>query len=106
SDSYADDIPYYVESAGETRLVVPYVPDSNDFRFWQSGGPVTAGEFLEYLRDTFDVLYGEGAEGPRMMSLGLHPRMIGRPGRIGALRDFIEYALGHEGVWFATREEI
>jgi len=106
SDSYADDTPYYVESAGETRLVVPYTPDNNDFRFWQSNGPTVARELVEYLTDAFDVLYAEGEHGPRMMSFGLHPRMIGRPGRIRALRDFIQYALGHEGVWFATREEI
>jgi peptidoglycan/xylan/chitin deacetylase (PgdA/CDA1 family) len=106
SDSYGDDTPYYVECAGETRLVLPYTPDNNDFRFWQGNGPMTAREMVEYLVDAFDVLYAEGAEGPRMMSFGLHPRMIGRPGRIRALRDFIEYARGHDSVWFATREQI
>lgn len=106
SDSYADDTPYYVEVAGEQRLVVPYTPDNNDFRFWQSNGPATAEQFVDYLKDAFDVLYAEGGSGARMMSLGLHPRMIGRPGRIRALRSFIEYASAHEGVWFATRQDI
>lgn len=106
SDSYADDTPYFVTSLGSRRLVVPYAPDSNDFRFWQANGPTTASSFAEYLKDSFDELYRESATMPRMMSLGLHPRMIGRPGRIRALRDFIDHALRHEGVWFATREQI
>ncbi|MGE3286171.1 MAG: polysaccharide deacetylase family protein [Pseudonocardia sp.] len=106
SDSYADDTPYFVECLGQRRLVVPYSPDANDFRFWQANGPATATALTEYLRDGFDELYAESARHPRMMSFGLHPRIIGRPGRIRALRDFIGYAQQHEGVWFATREEI
>ncbi|WP_205629291.1 polysaccharide deacetylase family protein [Jiangella muralis] len=106
SDSYADDAPYFVLAGGERRLVVPYSPDVNDFRFWQANGPATAALLTEYLTDSFDELYRESERTPRMLSFGLHPRIIGRPGRIRALRDFIEYALGHDGVWFATREEI
>lgn len=105
-DSYADDAPYFVDCEGERRLVVPYTPDANDFRFWQANGPATASAMTEYLMDSFDELYRESATQPRMMSFGLHPRIIGRPGRVRALRDFIGYALGHDGVWFATRAEI
>nr|WP_228501189.1 polysaccharide deacetylase family protein [Nocardioides agariphilus] len=105
-DSYADDTPYFVECEGETRLVVPYTPDANDFRFWQANGPVTARAMGEYLQDSFDELYQESEHHPRMLSVGLHPRIIGRPGRIKALRDFIAYARSHDGVWFATREQI
>lgn len=106
SDSYADDAPYFVQCQGEERLVVPYAPDSNDFRFWQANGPATAAMMTSYLQDTFDELYRESARTPRMMSFGLHPRIIGRPGRTRVLRDFIEYARGHDDVWFATREQI
>lgn len=106
SDSYADDTPYFVECLGEQRLVVPYTPDANDFRFWQANGPTTASAMTEYLRDGFDELYAESARHPRLMSFGLHPRIIGRPGRIRSLRDFIDYATGHDDVWFATREQI
>lgn len=106
SDSYADDTPYFVECLGQRRLVVPYTPDANDFRFWQANGPTTAAALTEYLRDGFDELYAESARHPRMMSFGLHPRIIGRPGRIRSLRDFISYAARHDDVWFATREEI
>lgn len=106
SDSYADDTPYFLESAGEARLVIPYSPDANDFRFWQANGPATATQMADYLKDSFDTLYQESESRPRLMSVGLHPRIIGRPGRIRALRDYIEYASQHEGVWFATREQI
>jgi peptidoglycan/xylan/chitin deacetylase (PgdA/CDA1 family) len=106
SDSYADDVPYFVECQGQRRLVVPYAPDANDFRFWQDNGPATARLMTEYLKDGFDQLYAESERTPRMMSFGLHPRIIGRPARVRVLRDFIEYARGRDGVWFATREEI
>jgi peptidoglycan/xylan/chitin deacetylase (PgdA/CDA1 family) len=106
SDAYNDDLPYFVEVEGKQHLVVPYTPDVNDFRFWQANGPVTAGQFYDYLRDTFDVLYEEAATHPKMMSLGLHNRIIGRPGRIKSLDDFIGYAKSKPEVWFATREEI
>jgi len=105
-DAYNDDTPYFVECLGQRRLVLPYTPDNNDFRFWQANGPATASALTEYLGDSFDELYRESETTPRMMSFGLHPRIIGRPGRIRALRDFIDYAAGHDGVWFATRAEI
>ncbi len=106
SDAYNDDVPYFVEVNGTRHLVVPYAGDINDFRFWTSPGFITAEHFFQYMRDSFDTLYAEAATHPKMMSVGLHARMIGRPGRIGALRRFIDYAKGHEGVWFATREQI
>lgn len=91
SDSYSDDAPYVVSEYGKPQLVIPYAPDANDFMFWQGSGPFTAGDFLEYLKDTFDTLYEEAGEQTRMMSVGLHCRIIGRPGRIRALRDFINH---------------
>jgi peptidoglycan/xylan/chitin deacetylase (PgdA/CDA1 family) len=106
SDAYNDDVPYFVQVEGKRHLVVPYTADVNDFRFWQANGPTTQGQFLEYLTDSFDVLYAESERTPRMMSLGLHCRMIGRPGRISALEKFIKYAKSFPGVWFATRSEI
>lgn len=105
-DAYNDDLPYFVEVRDKRHLVVPYTPDINDFRFWQSPGLTTAGDFFEYLKDSFDVLYAEGAQCPRMMSIGLHPRIIGRPGRIVGLERFLEYVSGHEDVAFLTRDEI
>jgi len=105
-----DDLPYYVTVTGPDGndtpwLVVPYSMETNDARFWR-GGLSSVGAFYEYLQDTFDVLYEEGRTHPKMMSIGLHARMIGRPGRIAGLARFIEHAQAHEGVWFATREEI
>lgn len=106
SDAYNDDSPYFVEVEGKRHLVVPYVPDVNDFNFWLAPGFVTEDSFFTYMRDSFDTLYAEAARFPRMMSIGLHPRIIGRPGRVKSLRRFIEYAKGHPDAWFATREEI
>jgi peptidoglycan/xylan/chitin deacetylase (PgdA/CDA1 family) len=106
SDAYNDDVPYFVDVKDHRHLVVPYTADNNDFRFWQANGPTTHGQFLEYLKDSFDVLYDEARTHPKMMSVGLHCRMIGRPGRIGALDKFIAYAKGFPEVWFATRAEI
>ncbi|MCZ6473660.1 MAG: allantoinase PuuE [SAR324 cluster bacterium] len=106
SDAYNDDVPYFLQISGKRHLVVPYTPDNNDFCFWNSPGFVTADDFYNYLKDAFDALYTESAVTPRMMSVGLHARIVGRPGRIAALRRFIEYAKGHGEVWFATREEI
>ncbi|MBA2529505.1 MAG: polysaccharide deacetylase family protein [Euzebyales bacterium] len=105
-DAYNDDLPYFVEVAGKRHLVVPYTPDNNDFRFWQSPGLSTASQFFEYLKDSFDVLYAEGERRPRMMSVGLHPRQIGRPGRISGLERFLAYARGFPDVSFLTRDEI
>ncbi|APX94735.1 allantoinase [Halomonas sp. 1513] len=106
SDAYNDDVPYFVEVEGTRQLVVPYTSDVNDFRYWNSPGLTQAADFLEYMQESFDVLYDESASGPRMISVGLHPRMVGRPGRVRAIKRFIEYAQRHQDVWFATREEI
>ena len=105
-DAYNDDLPYFLPVLGKRHLVVPYTPDVNDFRFWQSPGLSTAGQFSEYLKDSFDTLYREGAARPRMMSIGLHPRQIGRPGRIAGLERFLEYAQGFDDVAFLTRDQI
>lgn len=106
-DAYNDDTPHFVEVAGKRHLVIPYTPDNNDFCFWHSPGFVVGDQFLTYLKDAFDELYREGQRGQtRMMSVGLHCRIVGRAGRIGALRKFIDYAKSHDGVWFATRDEI
>ncbi|MGJ8611463.1 MAG: allantoinase PuuE [Octadecabacter sp.] len=103
ADTYADDVPYWLEFGARDQLIVPYTLDCNDMRFATPQGFNSGTQFFDYLKATFDVLY---AEGGRMMSIGLHCRLIGRPGRAQALQDFIEYANGHDGVWFATREEI
>ena len=103
ADAYADDLPYWMECGEIDQLIVPYTLDANDMRFATPQGFNSGDQFYSYLKDTFDVLY---AEGGRMMSIGLHCRLIGRPGRAAALQRFIDYASGHEGVWFATREDI
>ena len=105
SDSYADDLPYYVTVEGKPWLVVPYALDTNDIRFWRSTF-LTAGHFFEYLHDAFDVLYEEGAHHPKLMSVGLHCRIAGRPARVRGLERFIEHARAHAAVWFARRGDI
>ena len=105
-DAYNDDLPYFVDGGGQQHLVIPYTPDINDFRFWQSPGLATASQFFEYLKDSFDVLYAEGEHRPRMMSIGLHPRQIGRPGRIAGLARFLTYTEKFSGVSYLTRDEI
>ncbi|MFD5767487.1 allantoinase PuuE [Streptomyces sp. NPDC127049] len=106
SDDYADDLPFYVEAAGRPHLVLPYSLDANDFKFLLVHGFTTADDMLAYLVDTFDALHAEGAERPRMMSVGLHGRIIGRPGRIRALDAFLRHVAGRGGAWCATREQI
>lgn len=106
SDAYNDDIPYFVDVKGQSRLVLPYTCDVNDIRFWNSPGLIQADDFFRYMKESFDVLYAEAAQGPRMMSIGLHPRMVGRPGRIRALKQFFDYARQYSDVWFTTREAI
>lgn len=106
SDAYDDDLPYWVNNQGKGHLVVPYTLDSNDMRFATQQGFNSGEQFFQYLKDSFDTLYEEGAEAPKMLSIGLHCRLIGRPGRIAALRRFIEYAQSHERVWFARRVDI
>ncbi|MEO1718645.1 MAG: allantoinase PuuE [Pseudomonadota bacterium] len=107
ADSYADDLPYWHTSDHQPLLMVPYTLDANDMRFAVAAGFNSGDQFFTYLKDTFDALLAEGAAGaPKMMSIGLHCRLVGRPGRAQALARFLDYALAHDGVWFATREEI
>jgi peptidoglycan/xylan/chitin deacetylase (PgdA/CDA1 family) len=106
SDSYNDEIPYFVDVGGKKHVVVQYTPDVNDIQWWLWNGLATADNFFQYMKDSFDVLYEEAATQPKMMSVGLHCRIIGRPGRAPALARFIEYAKGFEDVWFATRLEV
>jgi allantoinase len=106
SDSYADDLPYWLEVGGRPHLVIPYTLDNNDMKFALSNGFNRGEDFFEYLRDAFDVLYEEGAHQPKMMSVGLHCRLVGRPGRAAALTRFLDYARSHDHVWITTRAEI
>ena len=103
ADSYADDLPYWMRFGRRDQLIVPYTLDANDMRFATPQGFNAGDQFESYLRDSFDVLY---AEGGRMLSIGLHCRLIGRPGRAAALRRALDYMAGHDGVWFATRLQI
>ena len=108
SDTYDDDLPYWEPTApaGKPHLVIPYTLDTNDMRFTQVQGFHTAEQFFQYLKDAFDTLYEEGATAPKMLSIGLHCRLIGRPGRLVGLKRFLEYAQSHERVWFARRVDI
>ena len=106
ADSYADDLPYYDHSAGRGQLIVPYTLDANDMRFLAVQGFHTAEQFFLYLKDSFDTLYAEGATAPKMMSIGLHCRIIGKPGRLPALARFLDYVQGHDLVWLATRLDL
>jgi putative urate catabolism protein len=107
SDAYNDDLPYWTQVAGRQHLVIPYSFDNNDSRLQRGGDFSTGEEFFSYCRDAFDWLYRKGAAGqPRMMSVGLHGRLIGRPGRIGALARLIEHMQRHEGIWLTTRAAI
>ena len=107
SDSYADDLPYWVEAAGRPHLVVPYALDTNDMRFSSPQGFPTGEEFFAHLRDAFDCLYAEGEAGsPKMLSIGLHCRLVGRPARLPALARFLDHVLSRPGVWVAPRVEI
>lgn len=106
SDAYNDDTPYFLITAGGQHLVLPYSFDTNDMRFASSPGFDTGREWLDYLIDSFDVLWREGIDRPRMMSVGLHCRLAGRPGRIRALERFMDYVATHTGVWITRREDI
>ncbi|AZD62281.1 Uricase (urate oxidase) [Pseudomonas chlororaphis subsp. aurantiaca] len=107
-DTYDDDLPYWEPNnpTGKAHLVIPYTLDTNDMRFTQVQGFNKGDDFYQYLKDAFDVLYAEGAEAPKMLSIGLHCRLIGRPARLAALKRFIEYAKGHDQVWFTRRVDI
>jgi OHCU decarboxylase len=107
SDSYADDLPYWHHHDGRDQLIIPYTLDVNDMRFAIPAGFNSGDPFYTYLKDTFDVLYAEGRAGsPKMMNIGLHCRLAGRPGRAAALKRFIDYAKSHKHVWFARRIDI
>lgn len=106
ADSYADDLPSWVNVGGTRHLVVPYAFDTNDMRFAMPAGFTNGTQFFEYLRDTFDVLYAEGAEAPKMMSVGLHCRLAGRPGRLAAISRFLDHVAQHDKVWVCRREDI
>lgn len=103
ADTYADDIPYYIDGPDGPYLMMPYTLDANDMRFASPQGFNSGDQFFSYLKDSFDVLY---AEGGRMMSIGLHCRLVGRPGRAASLMRFLDYVQGHENVWLTTREDI
>ncbi|MFN3276730.1 MAG: 2-oxo-4-hydroxy-4-carboxy-5-ureidoimidazoline decarboxylase, partial [Paracoccus sp. (in: a-proteobacteria)] len=107
SDTIADDLPYWHVHEGRPQLMVPYTMDANDMRFSSGQGFGTGTDFFDYLRDSFDMLYAEGLAGaPKMMSVGLHCRLAGRPGRAMAIQRFLDHARAHDGVWFATRLDI
>lgn len=106
ADSYADELPYWVEEAGKPHLVVPYTLDANDMRFATNQGFNSGDQFFAYLKDSFDVLYAEGETQPGMLSIGLHCRLVGRPGRAAALARFLDYVQGHERVWVCRRDEV
>ena len=106
SDSYSDDLPYWEQRGKKKQLIIPYTLDNNDMRFATNQGFNTGDHFYNYLKDSFDVLYEEGKTNPKMMSVGLHCRLIGRPGRIQSLKKFIDYVLGFDDVWICKRIDI
>ena len=106
ADDYSDELPFYDTRYGKPQLVVPYTLDANDMRFATPQGFNSGEQFYAYLKDSFDVLYEEGRHTPRMMSVGLHCRIVGRPGRLAALERFLKYATKKPKVWFARRIEI
>ncbi len=107
ADSYADDLPYWMRLGDRDQLIVPYTMDCNDMRFAIQAGFTNGEQFESYLKDSFDVLYAEGEAGaPKMLSIGLHCRLIGRPGRAAALARVLKHMQAHDGVWFATRQHI
>ncbi|MCU1459918.1 MAG: allantoinase [Actinomycetia bacterium] len=106
SDSYADDLPYWATVDGRHHLVIPYTLDTNDMRFATAQGFHTGEQFFTYCRDAFDQLYLEGETAPKMLSIGLHSRIIGRPARIGALRLLVDHIAAHDDVWICRRADI
>ena len=106
SDSYSDDLPYWEYRKNKKQLIVPYTLDNNDMRFATSQGFNTGEQFYTYLKDSFDALYEEGKTNPKMMSVGLHCRLIGRPGRIQSLKKFLDYVLKFNDVWICKRIDI
>lgn len=106
ADAYNDELPYWTRVAGRDHLVVPYTMDANDAKFAPPASFATGEDFFQYLKETFDQLYAEGATSPRIMSVGLHPRMSGRPARALGLARFLDHALAHDRVWFCRRLDI
>ena len=106
SDSYSDDLPYWETRDKKKQLIIPYTLDNNDMRFATNQGFNTGDHFFTYLKDSFDALYEEGKTNPKMMSVGLHCRIIGKPGRIQSLKKFLDYVLGYEDVWLCKRVDI
>ena len=106
SDSYSDDLPYWETRGKKKQLIIPYTLDNNDMRFTTNQGFNTGDHFFTYLKDSFDTLYEEGKTSPKMMSVGLHCRLIGKPGRIQSLKKFLDYVLKHEDVWLCKRIDI
>jgi putative urate catabolism protein len=106
SDSYSDDLPYWEQRGKKKQLIIPYTLDNNDMRFATNQGFNTGDHFYNYLKDSFDALYEEGKTTPKMMSVGLHCRLIGRPGRIQSLKKFLDYVLKFEDIWICKRIDI
>jgi allantoinase len=106
SDSYSDDLPYWETRNKKKQLIIPYTLDNNDMRFATNQGFNTGDHFFSYLKDSFDVLYEEGKTNPKMMSVGLHCRLIGKPGRVQSLKKFLDYILKHDDVWICKRIDI
>ncbi len=106
SDSYGDDLPYWEYRGKKKQLIIPYTLDNNDMRFATNQGFNTGDHFFNYLKDSFDTLYEEGKSSPKMMSVGLHCRLIGRPGRIRSLKRFLDYVLKFDDIWICKREDI
>ncbi len=106
SDSYSDDLPYWEYRGKKKQLIIPYTLDNNDMRFATNQGFNTGDHFFNYLKDSFDNLYEEGKTSPKMMSVGLHCRLIGRPGRIQSLKKFLDYVLKFDDVWICKRIDI
>ena len=106
SDSYSDDLPYWEVRNKKKQLIIPYTLDNNDMRFATNQGFNTGDHFFKYLKDSFDTLYEEGKTNPKMMSVGLHCRLIGKPGRIQSLKKFLDYITKQDDVWVCKRIDI
>ncbi len=106
SDAYNDDLPYWVNVSGKDHLVIPYTLDVNDMKWCVSPGFSSPSGYYEYMRDAFDTLYREGRSSPKLMSVGLHPRLAGRPGRAGAVERFLDHMMKHEQVWICRRVDV
>jgi allantoinase len=106
SDAYNDELPYWVNVGNKRHLVIPYTNDVNDTKFVNPAGYSSGDDFFGYLKDSFDVLYREGKTAPKMMSVGLHARIVGRPGRAASLARFLDYVSQHDNAWICRREDI